>query len=122
LEDNGRFHRARKYLRRMDATAVDVDNDAAVYPSFDAALAHPFVQQYAALLYTTASFKSDHHKFRAVFWLAEPITDRERAEKLIAALIWQFGSDESCKDASRFFYGAGADGRVIVLGHRLTNS
>jgi hypothetical protein len=60
-DEEGRFHRAKKYFRRMDVTAVDVDNDGAVYLSFDDALVHPFVQQYAALLYTTASFKPDHH-------------------------------------------------------------
>jgi hypothetical protein len=40
----------------------------------------------------------------------------------VAALIWLFKSDEACKDASRFFYGMGENGQVIVLGNQFPNN
>jgi hypothetical protein len=122
LDAEGRFHRAKKYFKESHILGIDHDNDGSEYLSFEDALAHPFVAQYALLAYTTASHKPDFHKFRTLYGLEQPITDREYCEKIIRALIWLFGSDENCKDCSRFFFGAGEGGQVLLLGNTLTNS
>jgi hypothetical protein len=122
LDADGRFHRAKKYFKQAHILGIDHDNDGPEYSSFEDALVHPFVAQYGLLAYTTASHKPDFHKFRTLYGLEEPITDREHCEKIIRALIWLFGSDESCKDCSRFFFGAGEGGKVLLLGNTLTNS
>jgi hypothetical protein len=118
----GQFHRKKENFVQADMIGVDFDNDGAVYLSFEDARQHSFIKEYCAILYTTPSHREDYHKFRALFWLPETFTNRERTERLIVALIWKFQSDESCKDVSRFFYGSGEGGTVLVLGNRLTTA
>lgn len=122
LNDKGQFHRAKKYFREADIVGVDIDNDGPSYLSLEEALAHPLVRQHCLLVYTTPSHTPEHHKFRLLFWLPETITDRERFEQIVRALIHLFNGDEACKDCSRFFYGAGENGLVKLLGYRLTQA
>lgn len=125
LEPTGRYHRAKEFFVQSDHLGIDVDNDrieSGEYLTFEAALADPFISQNAAILYATPSYKPEHHKLRVLYWLHETITSRERFERIARAFIWKHRSDESCKDASRFFYGAGEGGRVELLGNRLSQS
>jgi hypothetical protein len=69
------------------------------------AIAHPFIQQHCALLYTTASHTEDWHRFRMVFPLPEFISDTAEYEALVQYLMEQLPHDPSCSDASRVFYG-----------------
>jgi hypothetical protein len=56
--------------------------------------------------YPTFSDSPAKQKFRIVFFLSEPITDRKLFEFLIESLMKLFPeADQSCKDASRYFYG-----------------
>ncbi len=73
--------------------------------TLDQALAHPFIQQYCALIYTSASHKPDWHKFRLVFLLPQYETDTGIIEAMIRQLMEQLPHDPACKDASRVFYG-----------------
>ena len=121
-EATGRFHRAKKHFKRTSFIGVDIDNGPdEKYLSWQEALKHPFVKRYCSIAYTTASHSPELHKFRLMFFLDDPIESIVRAEQIIEAAIWLFGSDESCSDASRFFYGTGDRGRVIALGNLLTN-
>lgn len=125
LEPTGRYHRAKGFFVQSDHLGIDVDNDrieSGEYLTVEAALTDPFISQNAAILYTTPSYNLHHHKFRIVYWLPETVTNRERFEQIARAFIWKHKSDESCKDASRFFYGTGKDGRVEMLGNRLSQS
>jgi hypothetical protein len=117
----GRYHRKKEYFICADWVGLDFDNSGAEYLSLEVALAHPFIKLHAGIVYTTASHKPEFHKFRVIFPLPERIIDRELFELINRALIWLFKTDESCKDASRFYFGTGENGQVIVIGNCLTS-
>lgn len=79
---------------------IDIDNGM----TLDQAKADPFVSQYCALAYTTASHTADHHKFRLIFPLPEAM-GRDDFEALAKIVMGKFPADPSCKDAGRAFYG-----------------
>lgn len=148
LNEAGKFHRKKEHFKYADIFAVDIDNDKEIllldergeqvrdakgralktkvrcddkdYITLEALLNDPFVQRYALIAYTTPSHTEHHHKLRIVFRFPQTIKDRESFERIVRAFIWHFGSDESCKDASRFFYGTGPSGQVVYLGNTLT--
>ena len=74
--------------------------------TLDEAIEHPFIQRYCALIYTTASHKSNWHKFRLVFLLPEFVPGYEIVEVLTRYLMKHLPHDPACKDASRVFYGS----------------
>lgn len=74
--------------------------------TLDEALEHPFIKQYCALIYTTASHKPNWHKFRLVFLLPEFVPGYEIVEVLTRYLMKHLPHDPACKDASRVFYGS----------------
>lgn len=74
--------------------------------SLDEALAHPFIQQHCALIYTTASHRPEWPKFRLVFLLPSYVADIDTYEAMVRLLMEQLPHDPSCKDASRVFYGS----------------
>ena len=141
LNEKGRFHRKADNFRSASLAGVDIDNDKEIsvigldgeshktkvklegeeYLTFEQALTHPLVKKYGGIVYTTASHKPNHHKLRILFIFSEEITDRKRFEQIVQALIWVFKSDNSCKDAGRFYFGAGENGQVIIVGNNLTN-
>lgn len=56
--------------------------------------------------YSTFSDSPAKQKFRVVFFLDQPVTDPKLFKFLIESLLRLFPeADQSCKDASRFFYG-----------------
>lgn len=66
-----------------------------------------FVQTYAALLYTTPSHTDDAPRTRVIFLLDQPIATADGYKTAIDHIYSLFpGSDPSCVDASRFFYGS----------------
>lgn len=69
------------------------------------ALEHPFIQQYCALIYTTASHKPDHHKLRLAFLLPHFETDVAVYEAMVRKVMAVLPHDRMCKDASRVFFG-----------------
>jgi len=68
--------RKKDYFLRAGFLAVDIDYGLTI-PD---ALSHPFVMEFAGLLYTSASHTDREHRFRLVFELEEPITDRQTME------------------------------------------
>ena len=83
-------------------------------------LKDPFVQKYASLVYTTPSHTIEKPRARVVFLLEEPINQAKNYVAAATALLWLFGSaDRQCKDAARFFYGAGAGADMELLPGRL---
>jgi hypothetical protein len=91
--------------------AVDVDYGLRI----EEALAHPFVQQYGGLLYTSGRHTNEKHRFRVVFELEKPITDEIEMKRAYTGLLSKFGADPSCKDACRMFFGNTA-AQVKLLG------
>ncbi len=92
----------------LDAQGKPVKGEKVYDPqlTIQQALEHPFVKQYCALTYTTASHTDDWHKFRLVFLLPEFIEDVSVLEGIIKFLLDLFPHDPSCKDASRVFFGS----------------
>lgn len=79
-------------------------------------LKDPFVQKYASILYTTPSHTIEAPRARVVFLLEQPIYQAKNYAAAAAALLWLFSSaDRQCKDAARFFYGAGSGADMELL-------
>lgn len=81
--------------------AVDVDAGLRL----EDALADPFIVRYGGFVYTTVSHTTDNHRFRIVFELEEPITDRDCMEHALTGLTARLGGDQACTDACRIYYG-----------------
>lgn len=94
--------------------AVDIDSGMTI----DEALAHGFVNDYAAILYTTPSHTEDFPRFRIVFELATPIVASEDMKNAYKGIIKKFGGDPSCKDACRQFFGS-KDSNPRIFGNVL---
>lgn len=99
------FHGGRRQSGNFKASgylAVDVDHGL----TLDAAQASEFYQDYASLLYTTASHTSHAHRFRVIFELEAPMKEPDRMKAALTGLISKFGGDQSCTDACRIFFGS----------------
>jgi hypothetical protein len=84
--------------------------------TIDEAIEHPFIRQYCALIYTTASHTVEHHKFRLVFRLPEFLSDIDQYEAIVRLLLDQLPHDPACKDGVRVFYGNTAAEFPLVNG------
>jgi len=97
----------RRKSKFISAQHLALDDDRGTYEaSIDALSQDPFIAGYAAFIYETPSSTPENPKSRVVFVLNAPITDGKEYELAQAALLFKFGeTDESVKEASRFFYG-----------------
>lgn len=98
-----------------DVLAVDIDDGM----QLDEALSNPYVQQHAALLYTTPSHTEKNNRFRIVFQTPRTITDAAEMRAAYTGLIRKFGGDKSCNDACRLFFGS-KDSNPTVFGNMLS--
>lgn len=91
--------------------AADIDNEM----TLEQAKEHPFIKQYAILIIESSSSTSEHNKFRVVFRYQQPIKGWENIRALNTYLIHEIlgVADKSCKDASRFFFGA--ENRPVIF-------
>lgn len=99
--------------------AIDIDNDfydttekktrkktdKENYLTFDKVKNNIWMQNHALFAYTTASHTEEHHKFRIVFLLPEPIADPDEYKKIAKAIIERLGGDMHCSNIDRLFYG-----------------
>jgi hypothetical protein len=69
--------------------ALDCDHNVSVAD----ALNHPFIREYALLVYATASSAPDNYRTRIVFQLSEAIEGSERYRTIVAGLIRHLGLD-----------------------------
>lgn len=98
-------HNKRKTTANYIGTNVlAVDMDMGM--TLEEANANPFIQKYAALIYTTPSHTPESHRFRIVFILPRIITNAVEMKYAYQGMIKKFGGDESCKDACRAFFGS----------------
>jgi hypothetical protein len=81
--------------------AADVDRGA----SLDDAKNHAFIKHHAALIHTTASHVTEHHRYRIVILLDEPITDAQDWADAQYGLAVKLNSDKSVADGGRMFFG-----------------
>jgi hypothetical protein len=91
---------------RSQFIAVDCDTEDE-RSSIPYLLGLEFVNVYAALIHSTPSHTDAKPRSRVVFLLDEPIADSAAYEVAIGFVYSLFpGSDTSCIDSSRFFYGS----------------
>jgi hypothetical protein len=91
---------------RSQFIAVDCDTEDE-RSSIPYLLRLEFVNVYAALIHSTPSHTDAAPRSRVVFLLDEPIADSAAYEVAIGFVYNLFpGSDTSCIDSSRFFYGS----------------
>lgn len=79
--------------------------------------AHPFIKQYAFLIYPTPSSTPELPKTRVLFLLSEPVYEVARWEAMQRGMIQHFADwkpDPACKDAARLFYGSDKSGAIEV--------
>lgn len=108
--------RVARNFTRSNILTVDIDQGM----TLDMALAEPFINAHAALIYTTPSHTSEANRFRIVFVLQRMITDAAEMRSAYMGIIRKFGGDEACKDACRIFYGSkGSD--PFIIGKSLPN-
>ena len=109
-------HRKSSNFICSDILAVDIDKGL----TLEAALDSDFVNNYAAIVYTTQNHSDDFHRFRIIFELERTITSNEEMRHAYSGIINKFGGDKNCTDACRQFYGS-KDCNPIVIGKTLTN-
>lgn len=81
--------------------SVDIDDGM----TWDEALDHPLVKSSASLIYTSHSHTEEHHKFRIVFALENPIEDAAAMKSAMRSLSLRLSGDPSVIDPARLFYG-----------------
>ncbi len=103
------WHSGRRSIEKFicgQHIAVDMDTGDA-RSTIDVLSKHPLVRLYGGLIHTTPSHTDDAPRARVIFFLDKPIESALGYTAAATFLMSQFdGSDEACKDASRFFYGA----------------
>ena len=97
--------------------AVDIDDGLSVQDALD----DDFVQDYASFIYTTPRHTKEYPRFRIVFELEVPISDKDRMRDALSGLIIRFGGDEACGDVCHMFYGS-TTSEPIILGKKLPDS
>lgn len=114
--------RLQKNVIGADVLAIDIDNGCDISQAW----AHPFIKNHACLGIestnsgvVSAKNLDGHDKFRVVFRLHRPCEDWKTIRicnqylRLQIDIDGEFVADKSCKDASRFFFGA--EGRKPFL-------
>ena len=135
FDNNGKFHRAKKYFTSADFFALDFDNKEEriikgihTYLSLEELFnctteRATFVMNNAFLIYTTQNHTEKQNKFRALFHLPSRVESVDEYEKITTAFHNKFPeADPSCKEAARYFHGSGENGLVKVLNNRLTQA
>lgn len=103
------WHNGRRKLENFVCSqfiAIDLDSGDE-RSSFAHLEKNELVQIYAGLMHTTPSHTPSAPRARIIFFFDAPLETPESVNAIAKFLIAQFdGADQSCKDASRFFYGA----------------
>jgi AAA domain len=97
---------------------LDIDTGS---PTLATLLDDPFIAQYATFIAPTPSWAPDDERWRVVFVLPEALPTAELYCKAQTALLTRYGTtDQSVKDAARFFFGAKpGNGEGVYLGNYL---
>jgi hypothetical protein len=97
---------------------IDLDDGSL---DWDDVVNHPLVEQYAAIVHTTASHRPDAPRMRVLFLLEEPIEDADTYASIVGCFLRAFSTaDPLCKDASRLFFGAPDCSLLLMPDNRLT--
>ncbi|MEI8378005.1 MAG: DUF5906 domain-containing protein [bacterium] len=96
-------NRCEKNFKSADLVVLDFDGGATIEEIKN----NDFIKQHAGLLYTTPSHpKNGEDRFRVILPLEETITSKSEYKKLLKSILKKFPqADQSCSDATRFYYG-----------------
>jgi hypothetical protein len=95
--------RWQQHANSAEVLAADIDSGMTLAQAVD----HPFIASYCGLAIESSSSTQEKEKFRLVFRLPRAVTDWQTIRICNRYLIELLGvADPSCKDASRFFFGA----------------
>jgi hypothetical protein len=95
----------RKGTNYVCAGFLAIDSDGGI--SLADALAHPYIQQYGTIFYTTASHGEDgKDKFRVVFATETPIDSGPRFALAMLGLAEKLNTDRSIADDARILFGS----------------
>lgn len=109
-------HRVYINFESCQLALVDIDSGMKLWELED----HWFYQLYGAGFYTTASHTEDNHRFRILYVLEDPITDREMMRHIYEGLLAIHGAaDTSCKDVCRLFYGVTSSEYAAIQDKRI---
>jgi hypothetical protein len=98
----GQLRRAKENWESQQVIALDFDEGLTLHE----ALTDEFFINNAVFIYTTFSHTDEHHKFRVVFVLDEPVTEYKHFEEIMIKLFERYPyADKSCRDGSRLFFG-----------------
>lgn len=103
------WHTGRRSVENFQlAQHIGVDMDTEdERSSIDYIKAMDFVSIYGGLIYTTPNHTPEKPRARILFFLDQPITDREAYKSAIGFVYGLFPDpDTACIDCSRFFYGS----------------
>jgi hypothetical protein len=101
LDGNGKRWQANANYAEL--AALDIDHGMTI----EEAMQHPFISQHLALGIESASSSPEHHKFRLIFRYFQPVQGWQQIRTSNEYLQFLVGTaDKSCKDASRYFFGA----------------
>lgn len=106
--------RRQENFTRTNIVSVDIDKGMTLAE----ALAHPYVQQYGTMIYTTASHTDENNRFRVMFQTERPITSVDDMRAAYVGAIRMLGGDGSCHDACRLWFGS-MDCQIFMLGNVL---
>lgn len=100
--DDGKPRR-KQYANYAELLALDIDDGMTI----EQAKSNPFFAAHCGLAIESASSSLEQNKFRAVLPLSKPIVGHELIETCLRYMLHLFPeADKSCKDASRYFFGA----------------
>ncbi|XIA65697.1 plasmid replication protein, CyRepA1 family [Bradyrhizobium sp. TZ2] len=94
--------------------AADVDRGM----TLDEARNHLFVLHHASLIHTTVSHTAEHHRFRIIFLLHEPILNATDWADAQLGIALKMTSDATVTDGARLFFGA-SNATVFRIGRTI---
>lgn len=116
-QHNGRRKSENFVAGQHIAVEFDTEDERSTYPFI---MNNMFAATYAALWHTTPSHTDTAPRSRLIFLLDQPITDRQKYENAVAAVLTFFPwADQSTKDGVRFFYGAKNCAIEMMTGNEL---
>jgi len=108
--------------RQQQLICIDVDNDTEkIITPEDAVASFEKVNIHVLGYYHTFSSTNELPKFRLLFLLPTPLTEKNKVEFMVKVLIDFIGGDQACKNLSRIFFGTdGQTKKVIVVNANAT--
>ena len=113
--EDGYCHKITENFVSGQLIGIDIDNNNSDkeklsidegYLSFEDVKNDRELQTKASFVYTTASHRKDHNRFRIIFVLKNSIADRDRFHKLIKHLTSKYSGDEATTSIVQGFYGS----------------